>query len=57
MASACYSLKMSIDVGEELGYSSGYEKQLDLVSKMTNNAREESSKQIQNMVEGIFGEW
>lgn len=32
-------------------------KQLDLVSKMTNNAREESNKQIQNMVEGIFGEW
>ena len=57
LASACYSLKMSIDVGEELGYNSGYEKQLDLVSKMTNNAREESSKQIQNMVEGIFGEW
>lgn len=54
LASACYSLKMSIDAGEELGYSNGIDKMNIAIGNMTKNAREESQKQIQGMLENIF---
>lgn len=54
LASACYSLKMSIDAGEEYGYSNGVDKQLSLMTKLTKNSAEESQKQFQSMMESIF---
>lgn len=54
LASACYSLKMSIDAGEENGYSNGVDKQLSLIKKMTKSATEETQKKFQSMIEGIF---
>ena len=54
LASACYSLKMSIDAGEEMGYSNGVDKQLTLIKKITTNTTEETQKAFQNMVENIF---
>jgi hypothetical protein len=54
LASACYSLKMSIDAGEESGYSNGVDKQLSIISKMAEDSREESAKVVQDMLENIF---
>jgi hypothetical protein len=54
LASAVYSLKMSIDAGEEGGYSNGVDKQLELVTRMTENSRENTTKQFQSMLEDIF---
>ena len=55
LASAVYSLKMSIDAGEEAGYSNGVDKQLTAISKLTNSSREETTKLFQSKLEGIFG--
>ena len=49
-----YSLKLSIDEGEEMGYSSGIAKQLESLTKITADPREESQKELQNMLENIF---
>lgn len=54
LASACYSLKMSIDAGEESGYSNGVDKQLYVVKEMTRSAAEDSNQQFQSMLEGLF---
>lgn len=54
LASSCYSIKLSIIEGEELGYSSGIQKQLQGLSKITSDAREEAAKNFQGMLEGIF---
>lgn len=54
LASACYSLKLSIDEGMELGYSSGITKQLSAIQGLTRDSREESQKAFQNMIEDIF---
>jgi hypothetical protein len=54
LASACYSLKMSIDAGEESGYSSGVDKQLLSIKSMTTSAAEESNRAVQSMLESIF---
>lgn len=54
LASSVYSLKLSIDEGEEMGYGSEYQKQLSYLSKVTGSAREESAKTFQGMIEGIF---
>lgn len=54
LASACYSLKMSIDAGEESGYSSGVDKQLLSIKSMTTSASEESNRAVQSMLESIF---
>lgn len=54
LCSACYSLKMSIDAGEEGGYSSGIDKQLEIVKYMTRSAATESGQAVQNMLESIF---
>jgi len=54
LASACYSLKMSIDAGEEQGYSNGVDKQLHLVTDMVKSAKEDSNLQFQSMLENIF---
>ena len=54
LASAVYSLKMSIDAGEEDGYSNGVNKQLNLVKQMTTSSQEDSMKAIQDMMENIF---
>jgi hypothetical protein len=54
LASACYSLKMSIDAGEEQGYSNGVDKQMTLLKRMTNNPTEETQKVFQGFLENIF---
>lgn len=54
LASACYSLKMSIDAGEEDGYSNGVNKQLQAIESLTQDPREDANKQIQGMLENIF---
>ena len=54
LASACYSLKMSIDEGMELGYSTGIKKQMSAIQGMTSDPREEAGKAIQGMLESIF---
>lgn len=54
LASAVYSLKLSIDEGDEYGYNGGYFKQLQAMDRVTKSAREESGKVIQDMIEGIF---
>lgn len=54
LVSACASLKMSIDAGEEMGYSGGLTKQLDSLKNLTKDPREESQKAIQGMLEGLF---
>lgn len=54
LSSACYSLKMSIDSGEEDGYSNGITKQLNLVTQMTTDVAETASQVVQNMIEDIF---
>ena len=54
LSSACYSLKISIDAGEESGYSNGVDKQLALISKMSKDPKEETAKAVQNMLENIF---
>ena len=54
LASSVYSLKLSIDEGEEMGYSSGIVKQLESLTKITADPREESQKELQNMLENIF---
>ena len=45
---------MSIDAGEEDGFSNGIEKQLTLVKEMTKSDKEDSSKVFQNMLETAF---
>ena len=45
---------MSIDAGEESGYSNGVDKQLNAITSMTSDAREESYKTIQDMIENIY---
>ena len=54
LASACYSLKMSIDAGEELGYSNGVDKMNRALGAMIKDAREDSQRAIQGMLEGIY---
>ena len=53
LAESCYSLKLSIDAGEEDGYSNGIDKQLTLVSEMTKSAEEQSGQVFQDMLEGF----
>lgn len=54
LASACYSLKMSIDAGEESGYSSGVDKQLEMVKSMTKSDELDTQKEIQSRLENLF---
>lgn len=54
LASACYSLKMSIDEGEEYGFNTGYAKQESMISKMAHDSRIEAQKTFQGMIESIF---
>lgn len=54
LAESCYSLKMSIDLGEEDGYSNGIDKQLSLVTEMTKDTNEEANKELQGMLESIW---
>ena len=55
LASACYSLKLSVDEGEEYGYNSGISKQIEAYKTIENsNVREQSRKIFQNMVEGLY---
>lgn len=54
LASSVYSLKLSIDEGEEMGYGAGYQKQLSYLSKITSDAKEESQKAFQGMLEDVF---
>lgn len=54
LASACYSLKISIDEGEEFGFNTGYTKQNQMLTKMTHDPREDSQEVLQGMLESIF---
>jgi hypothetical protein len=45
---------MSIDAGEEDGFSNGIEKQLTLVKEMTKSDKEDSSMVFQNMLENMW---
>ena len=54
LASACYSLKMSIDEGEEFGFNTGYAKQTQMINKMTHDPREDAQKTFQGMLESLF---
>jgi hypothetical protein len=45
---------MSIDAGEEDGYSNGVNKQLQAIESLTQDPREDANKQIQGMLENIF---
>ena len=54
LVSACYSLKLSIDRGEELGFGQGMAKQMEAMKELTKDPKEESQKQFQDMIEGIF---
>ena len=54
LASACYSLKMSIDAGEELGYSNGVDKMSIALGSLSRSSREDSQRAIQGMIESIF---
>ena len=54
LASSVYSLKLSIDEGEEMGYGAEYQKQLSYLNRVTSDSREESKKAFQGMLEDIF---
>lgn len=54
LASSVYSLKLSIDKGEEMGFGNEYQKQMGALEKITRDPREEAQKTIQNMLENIF---
>lgn len=54
LASACYSLKLSIDAGEENGYSNGSDKQQTILTRMTRSTEDETRKTFQGMLESIW---
>jgi hypothetical protein len=54
LASASYSLKLSIDEGEEYGYDSGYNKQEEIIRNLSRDPRLESQKIFQEMLENIW---
>lgn len=54
LCSATSSLKMSIDAGEEMGYNGGVTKQMEFLGAQLKDAREETGKVIQNMLEGLW---
>ena len=54
LASASYSLKLSIDEGEEYGYDSGYNKQEEIIRNLSRDPRLESQQIFQEMLENIF---
>ena len=54
LAQACYCLKLSIDEGEEYGTNSGYTRTMQATERLVKDAREESQKSFQGMLEGIF---
>lgn len=54
LSSACYSLKLSCDAGEEYGTNSGYTKTMQATQNITKDAREETQKTFQSMLENLF---
>jgi hypothetical protein len=54
LASACYSMKQSVDEGEEQGFNCGITKQLEIYNNMTSSSLEETQKIFQNIIEGIY---
>lgn len=54
LCQSLYGLKQFLDEGEEMGYSESIKKQLDSLSKITSDPREESQKEFQGMLENIF---
>ena len=54
LCQSLYGLKQFLDNGEELGYSNGIQKQLQGLSKLTSDSREEAAKNFQGMIESIF---
>lgn len=53
LSSAVYSLKMSIDAGEEDGFSNGINKQMELVKEMTESASDSTRDVFQGMLESF----
>ena len=54
LSSACYSLKLSCDAGEEYGTNSGYTRTMLATQNITKSAFEETQKTFQGMLENLF---
>ena len=54
LASAVYSLKVSLDSGEEYGFNSGYVKQYEVLRSMSKDPRQESAQVFQDILENIW---
>ena len=54
LSSACYSLKESIDNGDQFGPNSSVTMAIKAADMMTRDAREESQKAFQDMLENIY---
>lgn len=54
LANCVFSMKMSIDAGEEYGYNSGYNKQSQIISNLSRDPRQESQQVFQEMLENIW---
>lgn len=54
LSQACYSLKKSIDEGEEYGTNAGVHMTLESMTRITKDPKEESGKIFQNMLQNLF---
>ena len=54
LTSAVYSCNLSIVEGEEMGVNISYQKQTDIINKMTRDPREMAQKTFQGFMEDIF---
>lgn len=54
LTSAVYSCNLSIVEGEEMGVNISYQKQTDIINKMTRDPREMAQKTFQGFMEEIF---
>ena len=54
LAQACYAMKLSLDEGNEQGWSGGVSKSIQSLNSLTRSAREETQKIFQGMLNNIF---
>lgn len=54
LAQACYAMKLSLDEGNEQGWSGGVSKSIQSLGSLTKSAREETQKLFQGMLNNIF---
>lgn len=54
LAQASYCLKLSLDEGDEQGWSGGHSKQMQALKQLTTSAQEESMAAFQDMLNNIF---